>query len=771
LEADLNSEVKNSSGKLDKRSRSHFSVAVVTRTKNRGVLLRRAAESVASQTFEDYCWVVVNDGGDPVVVDAIIAKSGIPQKRVRVVHNEHSLGMEAASNIGIRQVSSEFIAIHDDDDSWDPAFLEKTVQFLRNQNRRLYAGVVTYSNYVSEVIRGEEIVRLGEKPYQHRLAGIELEAVIERNLFPPISFLFERNVWKSVGGFDETLPVLGDWLFNLEFLLFGDIGVLPETLAFYHHRDSHEPVPVEYRNTVVDQMDLHRRYTPLVRNRFMRSNLNQSVVSLRLAMQTQAVEPLSSHQAPRHAVAAPAPYEQLRRPDSDLTWAVASLNAVLAERRLSFRNKYRKLSPLPPNAPWSLVLPMLRKLDCKIPAPPDFDEPGYLRANPDVAAEVAEARQKSGYVHYLMYGQHEGRARSGSFGEVRQDSESIRPESHEGSLVRPVFDSLAMTRLAHKADGFDKVLHVAHHEWHGIRQATAYSPGHKLLISAHEALSETDRRAIAEQVAQMGIERVCFQGYSENADGLLLHLRAVLGPNVKFFMISHVTTAQFDNQFEMVVISRLLNRLRFGVIDGLASVKPGFAQWIESFSHRTIINYAPNVPMARGQRSSRTEVYAPLDVGWRKNLFTNLIAASIASNVDVVKTANFPNGLESVHDLGKLRLVGYLRGRDLFDEMARSSLTLIATLAECQPMTQLESFAVGTPALTGPLEVAEFVGDPLVELCTTSRLDNPGLLARDIERIVNVLKADPNAMYDMIGEHLARRHALASRNYAEFLEL
>lgn len=767
----MNSGAQNSSGKLAKRSRKPFSVAVVTRTKDRGILLRRAAESVAAQTFEDYCWVVVNDGGDPAVVDAIIAQSGIPKKRVRVVHNEHSLGMEAASNIGIRQVSSEFVAIHDDDDSWDPAFLEKTVNFLRNQHRHLYSGVVTYSNYVSEVIRGEEIVRLDEKPYQHRLTGVDLEAVIERNLFPPISFLFERNVWNSVGGFDETLPVLGDWLFNLEFLLFGDIGVLPEALAFYHHRDSQETVPAQYRNTVVSQADLHRQYTPLVRNRFMRSNLNQSVVSLRLAMQTQAAEPISPQHAPRSDVAAPPPYEQLRRPDSDLTWAVASLNAALAEHRLSFRNKHRKLSPLPPNAPWSLVLPMMRKLDCDIPAPPDFDEAAYLRANPDVAAEVAEARQKSGYFHYLMHGQHEGRARSGTSTQVRQVPETNRADSGEGSLVRPVFDSLPMTRLAHKADGFDKVLHVAHHEWHGIRQATAYSPGHKLLISAHEPLSDTDKRVIAEQVTRMRIERICFQGYSENADALLLHLRAVLGPNVKFFMISHVTTAQFDNQFEMVVISRLLNRLRFGVIDGLASVKPGFSRSIEGFSPRTIINYAPNLPMVRGQRSSRTEVYAPLDVGWRKNLFTNIIAASIASNVDVVKTANFPNGLDSVHDLGKLRLVGYLRGRDLFDEMARSSLTLIATLAECQPMTQLESFAVGTPALTGPLEVEEFAGDPLIALCTTSRLDNPGLLARDIERIVDVLKADPHAMFDMIGEHLGRRHEIASRNYADFLEL
>ena len=39
-------------------------VAVITRTRNRALLLRRAARSVERQTFRDFSWVVVNDGGD-----------------------------------------------------------------------------------------------------------------------------------------------------------------------------------------------------------------------------------------------------------------------------------------------------------------------------------------------------------------------------------------------------------------------------------------------------------------------------------------------------------------------------------------------------------------------------------------------------------------------------------------------------------------------------------------------------------------------------------
>lgn len=751
--------------------KEHFKVCIVTRTKNRAILLKRAARSVHAQTFKDYCWVVVNDGGDEAEVKSVVDSSGISEKYVRLVTNIHSLGMEAASNVGIRTVDSEFIVIHDDDDSWHPEFLERTVAFLEGGNQSLYDGVVAYSTYVSELIRDEEVIQLSEKPYQNKLIGVELDALLERNLFPPISFLFRRTIHDQVGGYDETLPVLGDWLFNMEFVLRANIGVLPVSLAFYHHRDRSDQTAPEYRNTVVDRVSLHEQYTSIVRNRFLRKNISQSAVSLQMALRAQAVEAGSADSSQRHAAVALPSVEVLSRGDGDLSWTIAAVNAALADRRWSALYKRRKLSPVAPNGTWSVVLPLLRKLGIEVPPPHDFDEGAYLRANPDVAAEKSRGRQKSGFMHYILHGRHEGRPRpSGEYSPPR-DAPVAQTGGHGTSHVRPVFDSLAMLRNSHQAAGFEKVLHVAHHEWHGIRQATAYSPGHKLLISAHENLAEDDKRAIAESIARMGIERVCFQGYSENADALLLYLKAVLGPAVKFFMISHVTTAQFDHKFEMVVISRLLNRLKFGVLDGIASVKPGFGKAFDGLWPGTIINYAPKMAMPQGQRATRTEVYAPLDLGWRKNLFTNILAGSLASNVDVVKTANFPNGLENIHNLHKLRLVGYLRGRDLLDEMARSSLTLIATLAECQPMTQLESFAVGTPALTGPLDVEEFVGDSLMQLCTTHHLDNPALLAKDIEKIIGIVRADPAGMEQMIAVHLERRHAIATQNYADFLEL
>jgi hypothetical protein len=334
-----------------------------------------------------------------------------------------------------------------------------------------------------------------------------------------------------------------------------------------------------------------------------------------------------------------------------------------------------------------------------------------------------------------------------------------------------------MTRFMHPVSGFDTVLHIAHKEWHGIRQSVAYAPGHKLLIPAEAALEPENqdlktRKHIGDEIERLGITRVVFQGYSDNADLVLIYLRARFGSGLGCFAVNHVTTSQFDNYFEMVMLDRMFTRVRHGMLDGIASVKPDFGKVFAEVWDGLILNYAPHLPQFdRPPATDSIDLYAPLAADWRKNMFTNVLAAERAGNVDRIKVTNIPYGLENLVSMKKLKYVGFLRDYDLFAEMADSTAVLLATLAECQPMTQLEAMAVGTPALTGPLRLADFAGDPLADLTTTTNLDSPALLAGDIERLVDACTSDPAAMTGMIRDHLDRRHALASDRYREFLGL
>ncbi len=245
------------------------SVAVITRTKNRPVMLKRAAKSVAGQEFKDLVWVVVNDGGDPEEVETIVQQSPVDLRRVIIVHNPHSLGMEAASNRAIAASKSKYLIIHDDDDSWKPQFLSRTVEFLENPPVPSMRGVIAHATRVSEVIVDDDYVDIIDTcPYQEWVMTVPLYEMASMNMFAPISFLFAREVYDEIGGFDEALPVLGDWDFNIRFLMKYDIGVIPEALANYHHRDYLKSG--DYSNSLNGAISKHQMFEAVVRNRGLR---------------------------------------------------------------------------------------------------------------------------------------------------------------------------------------------------------------------------------------------------------------------------------------------------------------------------------------------------------------------------------------------------------------------------------------------------------------------------------------------------------------------
>lgn len=253
-------------------------VAVITRTKNRPLLLKRAYESVKCQSFQDLIWVIVNDGGTREEVDLIAALAKEEGIEVSVIHNEISEGMEAASNKGIKASQSKYIIIHDDDDSWETDFLEITINFLEDEKNSCYEGVVTQCNRIDEKLDSNQCVQLAKYPFNKNLRDVYLADIAKHNSFPPISFIYKRSIYDEIGGYNEQLPVLGDWEFNLRFLIQGNIGVIPKCLANYHFRP--EQSEGAYGNTVVDGVEKHLKYDVLIRNELLREDILQNKIGL-----------------------------------------------------------------------------------------------------------------------------------------------------------------------------------------------------------------------------------------------------------------------------------------------------------------------------------------------------------------------------------------------------------------------------------------------------------------------------------------------------------
>lgn len=295
-------------------------VSVITRTRDRPRLLSRARASIASQTFGDLAWVIVNDGGEPGPVEAEAEAARAAGIQAVAIHRQHSSGIEAAANAGIRASSSRYIVIHDDDDSWNPPFLALTVAALEQETA--FVGVVTHSTTVVEQILGDTIVTISRKPQNRSLQVVYLADLVINNLFPPISFLFRRQIYDAVGGYNEEFPVLGDWEFNLKVAMQGDIRVLPKMLANYHVRMGAQDPTSRYANSIFAERDLHRLQDAVFRNRMLRADIAAGKVGIGMLL---ALARLQYRRRPTRALQLP---QRRQRAFSGILSAVERLLAA-----------------------------------------------------------------------------------------------------------------------------------------------------------------------------------------------------------------------------------------------------------------------------------------------------------------------------------------------------------------------------------------------------------------------------------------------------------
>lgn len=383
-------------------------VGIITRTKNRPILFQRAADSVGNQTYKHYKWVVVNDGGELEPVQKIIDTCIVDKRNIILVHNPDSLGMEAASNAGVAAVECDYLIIHDDDDSWEPEFLEEAVGYLEGPKKGIYDGVVTGTTYISEEIKGDNVIIHGKKPYNAWLQSIQISEMACGNVFAPIAFLYRKEIYDRIGGYDESLPVLGDWDFNLRFMLHSNIGVLPKPLALYHHRDVNSKNNI-YSNSVIGGISKHIEFEPVVRNKFLRMAsqhgdfdhlgmlINMNFIFRDMRPRMKRIE------------------DTVNRLDS-----LERQLAVISEK-LGVQAKYLPATSGAQNGaagPMIISKPsivtrvrngILGIFDKTDPAAKHFDNEAYMNHYPDVRVAVLSGQFRSAFEHYKKFGKLENR--------------------------------------------------------------------------------------------------------------------------------------------------------------------------------------------------------------------------------------------------------------------------------------------------------------------------------------------------------------------------
>jgi glycosyltransferase involved in cell wall biosynthesis len=177
-------------------------VSVVTTVFNGEPYFDRAIPSILGQTFEDFEYIIVDDGSTDRTAE-LLREVAAGDARIRVISPGRQ-GFCRAANLGIAEARGEIIAHQDFDDRSYPDRLRLQVACL---DSRPEVGVVGGYYLLVDENRGERYVRM--PPLEHR----DIVPAMARYIPLANTFAtFRRRVWVESGGY----PIVSD----LEDLLF-----------------------------------------------------------------------------------------------------------------------------------------------------------------------------------------------------------------------------------------------------------------------------------------------------------------------------------------------------------------------------------------------------------------------------------------------------------------------------------------------------------------------------------------------------------------------
>jgi len=271
------------------KSSQKAKVAIITRTRTDGreIFLRRALETIKKQTFANFVHVVINNGGDRQELERILRD--FPANNRIVIHNEDNRFI-ASLNQGVRACESEYVAILDDDDTWHPDRLKKTVEYLDKTKKDV---VVVKMDVIIEEMEKGAIKKVSQHLHPESGEGeISLYKQCFKNYLSNGIVTYTRRIFEEVGGYDETLPTAEDWDFGIRLLLKTDVGFLrdEEPLFFYHQRPKEKGASGNSVHAGVRQQE---ETIMLIRNRYLRKDLTSGTLGVGYIMNSQP-ETLSS---------------------------------------------------------------------------------------------------------------------------------------------------------------------------------------------------------------------------------------------------------------------------------------------------------------------------------------------------------------------------------------------------------------------------------------------------------------------------------------------
>lgn len=215
-------------------------VSVLLPSYNHEKYICECIKSVLNQTYQDFEFIIVDDGSSDNTVNEI---KKFNDKRIKLFCFERNHGACVAMNKCINEMQGEYAAVINSDDIFMPDKLEKQVKFL--DEHKEYGAVFSYAKIIDE--DGNELT---DKDYYNSVFK-----QINRSRFEWLNKLFydgnclchpsvmiKKECYERIGKFNNSFALDPDYDYWIRLCMKYDIYVISEELIKYRVRNNSENV-------------------------------------------------------------------------------------------------------------------------------------------------------------------------------------------------------------------------------------------------------------------------------------------------------------------------------------------------------------------------------------------------------------------------------------------------------------------------------------------------------------------------------------------------
>jgi glycosyltransferase involved in cell wall biosynthesis len=185
-------------------------VSVIIATYNRETLLKRAIDSVLSQTFDDYELIVVDDGSSDGTAELVRG-----YERVKYLRQENQ-GKSIALNNALKVAAGEWVAFLDSDDYWLPEKLGRQIRILDDLQDSGCGACFTDGQFMNNPAMNMTVFEFYGRKYDGASGLLPNPVATLADSSAGISvvtLLCRADVIRKVGGFDPLLRFTEDYDF------------------------------------------------------------------------------------------------------------------------------------------------------------------------------------------------------------------------------------------------------------------------------------------------------------------------------------------------------------------------------------------------------------------------------------------------------------------------------------------------------------------------------------------------------------------------------